>query len=208
LIAKFIAHCGEKRHATNAARSIVRGAATVCLVLSLGTVAALADDDHHNHDEHEYSYDEVIAVIDERRPDLLQLIEKIPANFDDDMSREEVILEHLGWIPEIAEEASDVYAQRYVDVALQLAHAELSLHLYLYDVELEKRELDTSLLKRLVTKVFTSKIALHELEVEDIKRELVKHEEKLDYAKVNREKLIDRRVNELTGADDDEMFEW
>ena len=67
---------------------------------------------------------------------------------------------------------------RYVDDALQLAHAELALHLYLFAVEESEQAFEQDVLHSHVADVF-AKVSLQEVERDDLRNELSALEDRI-----------------------------
>ena len=181
----------------------------VLLVTCMSMSYSFADDEYDDDDVKEY-YQEIMAVLQDRKPAMVAMIRDLP-NRIEGVDKIEIVVQYFEWAAEIMEEYEEhpePSMLTHLDLALQVAHDELAIHHYVILQSQAGKSADKPHLSKLVTALFESKLVMHRHEIQELKSELREHEQKLEKARENRESIIAKRVQELAGDESEDFFDW
>jgi len=174
----------------------------VCIALSLSVVAQIAP-----AEEVEITEQQMKAFLDEKAPELLthlqELSEEKPEAYEERVNE---LREHIAAYyeikarnPELADLLLNAHRLDFQSWKLAERVAETD------DPDL-RQTLKTDL-RELLEEVFDVRVRQHQIEIDELRREVRQISELVEKRKQNRERIIEHRLNELI-ARHDEALEW
>ena len=169
------------------------------------------DDEHwerEEHDEPELTEPEIIAFVEQHMPHMLQRLNRLRAVEPDEYHEHlREIAHHIAGYREMQEVAPEIakalLRSRQVE---QECHA-LAERIHETDDERERGELTTRL-RAMLEEVFDLRLKRPELQIRRMEREIEEIRAAIEKRKENREAIVERRLQEMVGREDDALGWW